>query len=71
MNKITEDTQKTSKEHEFLTVKEVADLLQKPTAWVSSQCHRRNIPSVKLGKSWRISKRKLASYLEDLEESAC
>ena len=71
MNNTIEDTQKNTKEHEYLTVKEVADLLQKPKAWVSSQCHKRNIPSIKLGKSWRISKRKLDSYLKYLEETAC
>jgi excisionase family DNA binding protein len=49
----------------LMTVKEVADYLQKDTAWVSNQCKTKQIVAFKLGKSWKISQADLQEFLNE------
>lgn len=53
----------------YLTPEQVAQKLQVTTTTVYRMCRRGEIPAVKIGKSWRISSKKLATLLEPKSNS--
>lgn len=54
---------------EFLTIEEVAHILKMHTNTVYKMCRDGKLPSVKIGKEWRIDKSRFAQFLESGTES--
>jgi excisionase family DNA binding protein len=52
-----------------LTVKEVADLLQKKPHVIEKMARRKELPSFKVGASWRFDPADLAKWLEAQKEA--
>lgn len=51
-------------EMDLLTVEEVAKLLKAHTNTVYKMCRQGRLPSVKIGKKWRIDKQKLVAFMQ-------
>ncbi|MFO0754759.1 MAG: MEDS domain-containing protein [Thermodesulfovibrionales bacterium] len=49
---------------EFLTIEEVAKILKMHTNTVYKMCREGKLPSVKIGKEWRIERSRFAKFLE-------
>jgi excisionase family DNA binding protein len=49
---------------EYLTIEEVSQILKTHTNTVYKMCRRGVLPSVKIGKEWRISKDRLAEFMD-------
>ncbi len=49
---------------EYLTIEEVSQILKTHTNTVYKMCRRGILPSVKIGKEWRISKDRLADFMD-------
>ena len=49
---------------DFLTIEEVAKILKAHTNTVYKMCRKRQLPSVKIGKEWRIDREKLAEFMK-------
>jgi excisionase family DNA binding protein len=51
---------------EFLTVQQVAELLQVPVSWVYGRMRKRSVerlPGYRLGKYWRFDKREVLAWV--------
>lgn len=51
----------------FLTVHEVADLLQVPVSWVYGRMRRRStdkLPAYRIGKYWRFREEEIATWMQ-------
>ena len=51
---------------EFLTVQQVADLLQVPVSWVYGRLRKRSLeklPGYRLGKYWRFDREEVLAWL--------
>jgi len=56
---------------EFLTVQQVADLLQVPVSWVYGRLRKRSLeklPGYRLGKYWRFDKEEVLVWLAQQRE---
>jgi excisionase family DNA binding protein len=62
-------------EHRFLTVHEVARLLQVPTSWVYGRLRKRStqqLPAYRVGKYWRFSEHEIVAWVKKpAERSVC
>jgi excisionase family DNA binding protein len=55
-----------SEQHELLTVRQVAELLQVPASWVYGRMRKRSqerLPAYRLGKYWRFDKEEVLAWL--------
>jgi excisionase family DNA binding protein len=56
----------TPTQSEFLTVQQVAELLQVPVSWVYGRMRKRSVerlPGYRLGKYWRFDKREVLAWV--------
>jgi excisionase family DNA binding protein len=59
--------EKGRQEHRFLTVHEVAALLQVPVSWVYGRMRKRSrerLPGYRLGKYWRFRENEILAWVE-------
>jgi len=52
----------------FLTVEELAELLQVPKSWIYDRTYRDAIPHLKIGKLLRFDEQKILEWLEEQEK---
>jgi len=56
----------TPKQSEFLTVQQVAELLQVPVSWVYGRMRKRSLerlPGYRLGKYWRFDREEVLAWV--------
>jgi len=55
-----------SEQHELLTVRQVAELLQVPVSWVYGRLRKRSLeklPGYRLGKYWRFDRNEVLAWV--------
>ena len=56
-------------ETEYMTVKELAQYLNLPTGTIYGLVQSRNFPAIRIGKQWRISKKRFEKWFDEKLES--